>query len=536
MKSTEKKDSRKPVGKDKKKNQTSDKRVWVLRIVFILTPFILSFVLMAVKWLSQGYAALPGIKWNDEAVYIKLIQTYSHFPAPKGYWGFDANHALWGTGSAWSPAILAPYFIPALIFPVGYSFVYICNMVYVTIANALFMVLTKPDSKKLLKLILIQAASVVFILYLNTNMSEIFRYALAIVIAGLLYKMFFDKCPKWLAYIVTPLVILYSVQVYTFFAFCIPIYVFALLKNRKLWMRIVFSLFAMAFIAFASYGLLHLISSNYNIGKTENLLNAVSGGHIFTAVKSFLSMIIDGFRGLIDLRYTVKNNGIYIFHLMIAFLLVVASVLSVIQKSTSKEDKTVCFIVLYSICIFFFMYMTLYTIVPDTFMRGTEIAVIFSMYLLMMTKDKYLAWTMILCSATGLLLLPANLKNFQGEERYYKSEETAKWRELERDMKEVISVKESDDPWDNTVLMYTMEPKVILSIPEGMGLNFVLNSNYFGSDCEYLVFPKFQHQREDWIEQNYVEFMNDNSINIEYHYYVVYENSNYICYRKKDAN
>lgn len=196
MKSTEKKVSRKPVVKDKKKNKKADDKVWVYRIIFILTPLILSFVIMAVKWLSQGYAALPGIKWNDEAVYIKLIQTYSHYLAPKGYWGFDANHALWGTGSAWSPAILAPYFIPALIFPVGYSFVYICNMVYVTIANALFMILTKPDSKKLLKLILIQAASVVFILYLNTNMSEIFRYALAIVIAGLLYKMFFDKCPK----------------------------------------------------------------------------------------------------------------------------------------------------------------------------------------------------------------------------------------------------------------------------------------------------------------------------------------------------
>ena len=205
--------------KNAEKKHKNDTKALVLKILFVLTPLILSLVFMIIKWISQGYAALPGIKWNDEAVYIKLIETYSRNFSPKGYWGFDANHAILGTGSAWSPAILAPYFIPAIIFPVGYSFVYICNMVYITAANALFMVLTKPNWKNTLKLILAQVTSIVFILYLNTNMSEMFRYALAIVIAGLLYKMFFDKCPKWLKYVVTPLVIIYAVQVYTFFAF-----------------------------------------------------------------------------------------------------------------------------------------------------------------------------------------------------------------------------------------------------------------------------------------------------------------------------
>ena len=259
--------------------------------------------------------------------------------------------------------------------------------------------------------------------------------------------MFFDNCPKWIKYVVTPILIIYSIQVYTFFAFCIPIYVFALLAKKKLWVRIVIAIFAMGFITFASYGLLHLVSSNYNIGKTESLLAAVSSGHIVTAVKSFAGMFLDGVRGLFDLRFYIKTNGVYIFHVMIALLVVVSSVMTIFSKSAAREDKIITSISLYSICIFFFMYMTLYTIVPDTFMRGTEIAVIFSIYFLMMTKDKYLAWTIILCNATGLLFLPVNLRNFAGEERYYTKAETAEWRELENELKEVITVKETDNPW-----------------------------------------------------------------------------------------
>ena len=520
--------------KGKKGGSEPESKALLFKILFVLTPVILSLLFMCIKWIASGCVALPGIKWNDEAVYIKLIETYSHNFSPKGYWGFNANHAIFGTGSAWSPAILAPYFIPAIIFPVGYSFVYICNMIYITAANAIFMLLTKPSAKNTVKLILVQVTSCVFILYLNTNMSEMFRYALAILIAGLLYKMFFDKCPAWLKYVVTPIVIIYSVQVYTFFAFCIPLYVFALLQKKKLWVKLVISVFSMGFIAVVSYGLLHLISSNYNIGKTESLLNAVTEGHILSAVKSFLGMIVDGARGLLDLRYYIKSNGIYIFHVMIALLLIVSSIMTFFSKSASEKDKTISLSVAYSVCMFFFMYMTLYTIVPDTFMRGTEIAVIFSAYLMMLTEDKYLAWAIIVCNATGLLFLPVNLRNFQGTERYYKKEVTSEWRAMEEGLKDVITVSDSGDPWDNTILMYTMEPKAILAMPEGMGLNFVLQYDYYGCNPGYIFVPKFIHDREDWIENGYGRLIAEHGLQIEYYYDMVYEKDGYICFKKKD--
>ena len=518
----------------KRKQKECDKNELALKIGFIIMPLLLSLLIMIPKWISQGFVALPGVKWNDEAVYIKLIQTYSKFFTPKGYWGFDANHALFGTGSAWSPAILFPYLIPAIIFPVGYSFVYVCNMIYVMGANAAFLFLTKPKKSNLIKLILAQVSSIVFILYLNTNMSEMFRYALAILIAGLLYKMLFDNCPKWIKYALTPIVIVYAVQVYTFFAFCIPIYVFALLKKKKLWVKLVVSVIATAGIAVVSYAILHLISSNYAIGKTESLLAFISEGHILLAIKSFAGMIIDGAKGLLDLRFYVKTNGLYIFHVMIALLLIVSSIITIFSKNIDKEDRAISIIVAYSVAIFFFAYMTLYTIVPDTFTRGTEIAVIFSIYLLMMTKDKYLAWAIIVCNATGLLFLPVNLRTFQGNERYYTREERVAVKEWADEMKYVINMDDSSDPWDNTILLYTMEPRAILAMPEGMGLNFVLHNDYYGSDAKYIFIPRFSHSREDWIEQSYGYLMAEYGVTIEYYYECIYEKDGYFCYKRKE--
>ncbi|MBQ2184914.1 MAG: hypothetical protein II399_09785, partial [Lachnospiraceae bacterium] len=65
-KETEKK---KIKGRNKAGKGKRDVKETVLKVLFICTPLILSLIFMAIKWIAQGYAALPGIKWNDEAVY-----------------------------------------------------------------------------------------------------------------------------------------------------------------------------------------------------------------------------------------------------------------------------------------------------------------------------------------------------------------------------------------------------------------------------------------------------------------------------------
>ena len=63
---------------------------------------------------------------------------------------------------------------------------------------------------------------------------------------------------------------------------------------------------------------------------------------------------------------------------------------------------------------------------------------------------------------------------------------------------------------------------------------FAYLKNRYGSDPEYLFFTRHKHNRDDWIEQSYSDLMYDYSLNVDYYYEVIYENSSYICYRKRD--
>ena len=101
-------------------------------------------------------------------------------------------------------------------------------------------------------------------------------------------------------------------------------------------------------------------------------------------------------------------------------------------------------------------------------------------------------------------------------------------------MQYVITVKDSEDPWDNTILLYTMEPRIILAMPKGMGLNFVLHNDYYGKDPGYIFIPKYTHFREDWVEQEYSALMIEHDASIYYNYDCIYDSNGYICYRRKD--
>ena len=93
-------------------------------VLMILTPVIISLLYAAFWGIIKKADPFPGIIWNDEAVYLKLIENYAKHLSPLGYWGFNANHAILGSGPAWSPAIILPYALLAKIFPTGQSFVF----------------------------------------------------------------------------------------------------------------------------------------------------------------------------------------------------------------------------------------------------------------------------------------------------------------------------------------------------------------------------------------------------------------------------
>jgi hypothetical protein len=90
------------------------------------------------------------------------------------------------------------------------------------------------------------------------------------------------------------------------------------------------------------------------------------------------------------------------------------------------------------------------------------------------------------------------------------------------------------DLWDNTVLMYTMEPKVICAVPTGLAQNYVLEDGLFDEKPGYLLFSKTPDEKKnpEWIEKSYESIYSENKDVLEKNYIVIYETDDYILYRK----
>lgn len=559
----------------------------IFSAIFILLPVLLFGGVSLMQYVQYGRSGgglfLPMPKWNDEAVYYELVKTWLATGMPKGYWGFEGGHAILGTGGAWSPAILLPYAIWGEMFGWGYSSVAIANVVFLCIANAVMLLLCKLDKKGIGYLILLEAFSGHILLYLNTIMSEVLRYALAMVLAAMFYRLLFmEETGKdnIFRYLVVPIYLVAITQIYIFFAFAVPIYVFAILKKKRWYIKMLIAFLAMAIEAGSSYYLLHLISSNYNIYKTEMLLKALQNKDIFGAVKTFLWMFKVGLLDLWNCFLSPVGYGMFRWFIPLLVLLVVLPLFLLCRdgmlylKSKKdgqtaegfwNDDRQLLLMVTYSIGLFVFMYITVYSLEAFTFYRGVGIAVLFSLALLVGMEKK--VWRNLLLSIylIGIFFMPKNQADFQAE-RYVYAEVMEEWDNLAQKLEKAMPLYKSkeefmaasgekssgqkvserevsegkvsieDFRWANTAVLYSMEPKLICAMPAGIGVNFAMYSEKIVEEAGYLVFSleKKENLRSDWLEQSHQEIYEKYGGILERGYYIRYMDEEYVIYRKKE--
>ena len=550
----------------------------VLALFFILLPACMYGAVSLLYYYKTGNMPLPMPQWNDEAAYYELIKTWLGTGVAKGYWGFSGGHAILGTGGAWSPAILFPYALWGMMFGWTYSSVAVANVVFLCIVNALVLLILKPDREGIFRLFLLEVLSSHLWLYMNTIMSEVLRYGLGILLAAMLLRLLFEEeknISRLFAYVIAPIYILITIQIYIFFAFAIPVYVFAIMRHKKWWKKVVVSFFSMAVVAGGSYYLLHLISSNYNIYKTEILLEALQKKDVMGAIRTFLWMFKVGVLDLWNCFRSMTGHGM--FHWFVAFLGIMVIVPMVylvlfwlqsaigkngnslrksglgkdsnsVQRSGLEQsddwkknvglsfwtkDRQICLTVAYSVAIFVFMYITVYSLEAFTFYRGLGIVVLFSfVFVAQMTDGRWYVVGLI-CYAIGMLYVPKNMPDFNTE-RYVMTETRKEWDNLAEKLENAMVLTVEDSRWENTAVLYTMEPKLICSIPAGFGVNFAMYLDEIVTDAGYLVFSleKDENLRGDWLEQSYESIYLQNRELLDTEYFIQYADEDYVIYKK----
>lgn len=530
---------------------------YIYPAIFLLLPVILYGVISLIQCGRSGDGLfMPMPRWNDEAAYYELIKTWLATGMPKGYWGFEGGHAIVGTGGAWSPAILLPYAIWGEMFGWTYGSMVPANVVFLCIANAVVLLLCRPDKKGTGYLILLEALSGHILLYLNTIMSEVLRYALALVLAAMLYRLLFgEESGRVFRYVIVPVYIIIVTQIYIFFAFAVPIYVFAVFRKKKWHVKALIAFGAMALEAGGSYYLLHLISSNYNIYKTEMLLEALKSRDIFGAVRTFLWMFKVGLADLWRCFLSGTGYGMFRWFVPLLALFVCMPLLALLRdgirrgKKTNdgepafwNKDRQILLIVCYSVGIFVFMYITVYSLEAFTFYRGVGIIVLFSLALSAGMKRGKWKYLFLGLYAAGIFFVPRNWGDFY-DQRGAGAEVKREWDELAARLEEAMPLRveaageeteKEELRWSNTAVLYSMEPRLICAMPAGIGVNFAMYSDEIVEEAGYLVFSleDKENLRQDWLEQSCGEIYEKHGDILESEYYIQYRDEDYVIYKK----
>ena len=141
----------------------------ILRTLTVFLPALMAGMiafLYATKW-DIHITTLPV--WNDEAAYFAQVKLLLQHGLSSGYWGFNGGHAILGTGGAWSASILLPYVLFGKLFGWTYTSVSIANVVYLCLANALFLWLVKAKKEVCIRFAIVELFSLHFLYQMIIN-------------------------------------------------------------------------------------------------------------------------------------------------------------------------------------------------------------------------------------------------------------------------------------------------------------------------------------------------------------------------------
>ena len=164
-----------------------DRRILTLKAgLLALLPLLCCIAACAAQGGSLSQVYLPSSEWNDELFYFKQVEGILSHGYPQGYFGFNESHALKFSFAAWSPVLVWPWLLHGLIFGWNLMAPVYSNILLLTLALLLFVLLIKPSWKQLGLMALLFCCFWPYTRYMLCGMPEIICFAMLIVYWGLL--------------------------------------------------------------------------------------------------------------------------------------------------------------------------------------------------------------------------------------------------------------------------------------------------------------------------------------------------------------
>lgn len=472
----------------------------ILRIFLILLvmfiPLIVALLITGIRG-QNLFQAIPC--WSDETWWYAQYAAISEYGRPLGYFGYAGTHADVGTWGPWGMFPLLLIGLPARIFGWGlHAYVYY-NFFFLALAALIFIVLTKPSNRSLVMLAATHGLMYISICYSTICMNEVVRFAMAIVLAGIMYRMIMEPKVSRLRMILrctaVPLLLMYATCFYIILGAFIPVYLFIMLRNWKLIWRTLVSvpvsiLAIRALQSINSTTVCPYIPDQNTISFTPPTLKLKILDFYYTTLNNCAN--IDPF------RLFLEPNSYDAAPVMLWFCILLYLVMGLLiwrLHVTAKNEETKNLFAVQAMCLYLLLafwggHIVLYNTGTWTFMRGCNTALCCVLFIsALMPRGESQVWRgSLIVSILGIFTFMAIFTTeFSAAGRFSTEAQDAQWAQEQASLEEIIRLdKNAEDPWSNTVVLCGTDTEIYYVLPYGVGVNGYIDDT-INENARYVI-------------------------------------------------
>ncbi|MEG0833613.1 MAG: hypothetical protein RSG78_06300, partial [Oscillospiraceae bacterium] len=334
-------------------NAKKEKWFYPALLLCVLVPVLISLFRWWVLFPGDSGNFLYTI--NDEISWFKQIEAFVGGGMPLGYYGYDGSFARIGSSGPWGVVPMLPYVLFGKVF--GWTFIspVFANVLFLSLASFLFVLLAKCDAKEILCFSLMMSMLHSAHIFAKTGMVEALRVSVTIIAVGAIIRFWREeKVSKIYKYAVLPAILVLTSQISILLAVLFPVYVYLLLREHRFGktfmcdfvLKTLIIGFSSVFFLFANYLPLFLTSCSYPLYNFNNIIHTFFSFGVFATLKQTLNFLFSGFLGLdptilISSAAVSSKTSLQVWVLLLWWLVIGFTVYMII-KNKKEHSRFFC--------------------------------------------------------------------------------------------------------------------------------------------------------------------------------------------------
>lgn len=291
-----------------KEHLKRNKILYLQAVMIGLLPLLCCVITCVRYGYSLNDIYLPVSDWNDELFYYKQVESMLQFGYPQGYFGFNESHALKFSFAAWSPVLVFPWLLFGAVFGWNLMSPIYCNIVLMSMACVVFVLLVKPKWKQLFLLVILFCVFTPFTYYMLRCMPECICFSMLIIYYAVMEWYIREERMRGVAVMMVLAGIMTLMRPYLVLFLLYPMLMW--IKKKK-WVGLAGSLICLATIGGTYFAINHFLAAEYftPLFKTD-WLEPFLKGQLLTGIKGILTRLYYNGRTFLALSLEGLRSGL----------------------------------------------------------------------------------------------------------------------------------------------------------------------------------------------------------------------------------